>query len=403
MDENKDTERQSDKKVGMLSLLDSQTKKVIGIVTFGIVLFAALNNLGSIFGVVSFILSVAKPFTVGIVIAFLLNIPMRFVEKKLFGRFRHRRVMSILGTYLLTIAIVVLLVSSIIPQLFNSIMALYNSMPGYLDNLDDFLVNYFGAPADIMDTIYSTLSDYVASSGSWIRDTLPTLLMNAAQSIWAGFIFGITGIIASIYMLANKEKLLAQCNRILHAFASEKVTEKGTQVARLCNDVFSGFIGGKLLVSLILGVVCFIFMSVVNMIHGFTGIAWLQMPYALLISCVIGITNIIPYFGPVLGTVLTVIILLMVSPVSALIFLAFVIVLQQVDNNYVTPKLVGKTIGLPALWVFVGTIVGGSLSGITGMLMGVPLAAVLYIHGSGLIENRLKKKGLDETVPRVQP
>ena len=405
MEENMNRTEQQEDGGTKRTIFDKQSKKYLLVTTFGVVLFVALNNLGSVGAAISFVLSVVKPFAIGAVIAFLLNLQMRFIERKLLFRFRKKRGLSIFLTYLTAFAGITVLLSQIVPQLFNSMLALYGNIPVYLDNLNGFtelLVGDFGVSQSTIDAVYQMVSGFTSSSLSWLQESLPSLLREIAAAVGSGFFIGFTSLIASVYMLANKEKLITQCKRVLYATMPEKICGKAMRIARLSNSIFSGFLSGKLLVSLVLGIVCFVFMSIFNIFHSITGIGWLQMPYALLISTLIGITNIIPYFGPWIGTVPSVFVLLMVSPISALLFLAFIIILQQIDNNFITPKLIGKSTGLPALWVFVGTIVGGRLWGITGMLIGVPVAAVLYILSSDFVENQLQKRGLDKSIPRFQ-
>jgi predicted PurR-regulated permease PerM len=192
----------------------------------------------------------------------------------------------------------------------------------------------------------------------------------------------IVGIIVSIYLLATKEHCTAQVRKLTYGLVSQKNTTWVFRGIHKVDDIFSGFIRGKLLDSLIIGVICFVFSQI------------FQFPYAPLVSVIIGVTNIIPFFGPFLGAVPSLFLILLDSPLKALYFLIFIIALQQVDGNIIGPKILGDKTGLSSLWVIIAILVGGSFFGIPGMFFGVPVCACLYSLVSFLVESLLKKKGL---------
>lgn len=406
MEERKKKDTAEQEKKGFRRYFDKKTRQLLIVVAFGVVLFVALSHLGSLGAALSVFVSICAPFLLGACIAFFVNIPMSFFERHLFAKFKRKRVFSILLSYVAVNAVIVLLLLGIIPQLITSLSTLFASLPVYLDNLDrliDSAVVYLNMDQGTVDSLYNSFTQGVTSLGDWLADTFPVLLRNIASSLGSSVVSGVTALIASIYMLANKEKLLAQSKRVLYAFSPTRFADKTMEVAKLSNGIFSGFLGGKLLDSLVIGVICFVFMSIMNILYSFMGIAWFHMPYSLLISILIGITNIIPYFGPFLGTIPAAFILLLISPPSALLFVIFIVVLQQIDSTYITPKILGKSTGLPAIWVFVGTIIGGKLLGILGMLLGVPTAAVLYVLASDVVAARLRKKGLDANCAPAAP
>lgn len=370
----------------------------LAVVCFGVLLYMALSNFGAVTGAVGWFFSIFQPFVVGLCIAYLLNMPMRFFEDKLFKRFRKKRALAILTTYLLAVLVLAVLIGLILPQLFDSVARLLSSVGLYLSNLNS-LVSSIGQRFDIapesIDTFLLSYNDIVNSLVGMLRSALPDIL-NVGMRIGSGLIGALTALIASIYMLFGKEKLLRQSRRVLYAVVPQKTANETMRIGKMANGVFSGFIGGKLLDSLIIGIICFVFMSVMNILYSILGVEAIRMPYAPLISVIIGVTNIIPFFGPFIGAIPSVMILLMVNPWSGLWFTVFIIVLQQFDGNVLGPKILGDSTGLPAMWVLIAIIVGGGLFGFTGMLLGVPTTAVLYTLASDLIEGRLRRNGLAE-------
>ena len=368
------------------------TKRMLSnlmVVAGGVLLYLALSNVKAVSNAISDFFSVLSPFIAGIALAYLLNIPMRFFEEKVFKRFRKKRILSILVTYLLALFISVLLLGMIAPQLIASITTFVGNIQLYFDNINQ-LIGWVGEAMNLeqetVDVVMVSYKDMLNQVVTYIRGVLPEIL-SMTMRIGTGIISALTALIASIYMLAGKQKLMWQCRRMVYAVLPKRHADTLMRLGRLSNDMFSGFIGGKIIDSTIIGVICFAFMSLMNL-------GPIKMPYALLISVIIGVTNIIPFFGPFIGAIPSALILLMVNPWSALWFVVFVIVLQQFDGNYLGPKILGDSTGLPAMWVLVSIVVGGGLFGFAGMLLGVPTAAVLYTLTSDFVENRLAQKGL---------
>ena len=368
------------------------TKRVLPnliVVIAGILLYLILSNFKAVSGAVGNLFAVLSPFIAGIAIAYLLNIPMRFFEEKIFKRLRKKRLFSILLTYVLALFVSVLLLGMIVPQLVDSISTLIGNIQEYFDNINR-LIGWLGEAMHLeeetMGIVMVSYKDLLNQVVTYIRGVLPQIV-SMTMRVGTGIVSTLTALIASIYMLAGKQKLMQQCRRVLYAIFPKRHADSFMRIGRLSNGVFSGFISGKLIDSAIIGVICFIFMTVMNLTP-------VKMPYALLISVIIGVTNIIPFFGPFIGAIPSALILLMVNPWSALWFVVFIIVLQQFDGNYLGPKILGNSTGLPAMWVLISIVVGGGLFGFPGMLLGVPTAAVLYTLVSDFIENRLHKKGL---------
>lgn len=369
----------------------------VALISFGILLYMGLSNLAAVAKALGSFLAIFTPFVAGMCITYLLGMPVRFFENRLLGRFKKKRALAILVTYLLAILVMALLVGLVVPQLVESIRTLLGNLGGYMNNLNN-LVGSVGRQLDIApETIEGFLlsySDLLGHVSAWVREALPHLL-DAGVRIGSGIIGALTAIIASIYMLFSKEKLLRQTRRVLYAVFPRRPVDHALRVGRMANKTFSGFISGKLLDSAIIGIICFVFMSVMNILSNLIGVESIAMPYAPLISVIVGVTNIIPFFGPFIGAIPSVMILLMIDFWSAVWFTVFIIVLQQFDGNILGPKILGESTGLPAMWVLIAIIVGGGLFGFMGMLLGVPTTAVLYTLASDYVAGKLKNKGMD--------
>ena len=282
--------------------------------------------------------------------------------------------------YLMAGLLAALLLGLVLPQMVQSVMALVKNVQGYLHNLNDLatlLTDKLHIDEAIVTQLGVTYRELVQ------KMTAAPSLLNLPVAIGSGVVTALTALISSIYMLAGKDKLVFQLKKVLFAALPTPKARRILTVAGHANEVFAGFITGKLVDSAIIGVLCFIFMMI------------FQIPMPLLISVVIGITNVIPFFGPFIGAIPSIMILLIVNPLSALWFTILVILLQQFDGNILGPKILGDSTGLSAIWVLVAIIVGGGLFGFTGMLLGVPTFAVLYSLSSDVVAAKLKARGID--------
>ncbi len=380
------------------SFFSKRTISNLIVVCVGILLFLALYNFGAIRQFAGWLFRIFSPFVAAIGIAYVLNMPMRFFERKVYRKLRIRRGLSVLTVYLLAMLIIGMVLGLVLPQVATSLLALGRSVPRYLDNLSGFaawLAETFSLETDSLDFVLISYQDILAKILDWVRTSLPNLV-GITMQVGSGLVGALTAIIASIYMLLSRDKLLRQCKRAIYAILPTARADGVLRVGRLSNEVFSGFISGKLLDSAIIGLLCFVFMAVMN--------AWIiPMPFALLISIVVGLTNIIPFFGPFIGAIPSIMILLLVNPWSALWFTIFIILLQQFDGNILGPKILGDSTGLPALWVLVAIIVGGGFFGFSGMLLGVPTAAVLYTLFADWTARRLAKKGISTEKTEIVP
>ena len=380
----------------------SMTKRVLVYIVAGIGILAAyfiLINLKRVSGILSSVSGILRPFIIAAIFAYIVNGPMMFFER-LFGRLTDKkkprpvlkRVLAIIAAWVASLAVLVLFFVIIVPDVKISITTLINNLPSYFESLKAFIVALAEKYQLDISYLNSFMNFQVTADGIMeiidkYSDALIPQLANIANiSVQIGSFIAdvIIAIIISVYLLFSKETLIAQLKKVLYALFNRKLADISVRVARETHRTFSGFINGKLLDSLIIGILCFIGMSI------------LKFEYALLISFIVGVTNVIPFFGPMFGAVPSVLLLLMIDPWHALWFAVFIFALQQLDGNVIGPKILGDSTGLPALWVMFAILVGGALWGVAGMFVGVPLFAVIYRFSKEIFENLLKKKNLPE-------
>ncbi|MBR2028594.1 MAG: AI-2E family transporter [Oscillospiraceae bacterium] len=349
-----------------------------------VLLFLAISNfslvkagLGKVYGVIS-------PFVVAFVLAFLLHTPVAWFERTVFSKFKAKRSLSILCSYIIAAVAIAALIVAAAPQVADSIVSVGNNIPVYIQSVTSFLDNlttqYHWDPAFI-ETVTETVNTALKNLSTLVLALVPKVL-NWSVSLGGVAIDLLMSIIASIYMLMTKERLIFQIKKILYSFCKEKRADRIIQIGNLTNVMFTKFINGKALDSLIIGILCFI------------GMMFIYSPYAILIAIIVGVTNMIPFFGPFIGAIPSILILLMVSPFDALIFAVFVLALQQFDGNILGPKILGDSTGLAPIWVLVSITIGGGFMGFAGMIIGVPTFAVFYTLLSENMDKRLAKKNI---------
>ena len=372
-------------------------------ILFGMV----IGGIGGIFAWLGKLTGYLMPVIYGFCLAFLLNPMLRFYEKKLLPKLGGsklkpsvRRNISILMTYLTALTIFALFLAVVLPQVVQSGISIANNIPLYfkeLQNLyyriNNLLTNteWLHEPelaatlSGLSDSVITMLQSKIDGVGVWLAG-LGTGILGFAGNLANGVINSIVGIIISIYLLADREKLFAQLKKLCSAIFPDNVYELLYDIALDCNRVFSGFIVGKIIDSVIIGIICFIGMSI------------LGMPYPVLISVIVGVTNVIPYFGPFIGAVPSFFIILISDPIAALWFLLFILLLQQFDGNILGPKILGDVTGLSALWVIVSIMLFSGLFGVLGMFVGVPLFAVIYNIIKRVVNFLLRKKELTTSI-----
>lgn len=346
-----------------------------------------LINIKPIGNIISKFLEILSPVILGFVIAYLLNRPVVFIEKLISPIFmgsklkKAARPISIGITYVLTFSIIALIAVIVGPQLAESFNALVESIPGYLSSLQSWIIS-------VLDSLNIDASNVPALVTSWqdillditgkIGDIVPGVVEVSVQVISSITNF-LIGIVFSIYFLSSKELFIKQLKKLVYLVMKKDRGDGFISFFDKSDSTFSKFISGKLVQSLIYALASFIVMSIIG------------LPYALLISVILGIFNIIPFLGPFIGGAIGAVIIFIVDPTQALWFIIMVLVLQQIDGNIIGPKILGDSIGLSAFWVLVAIIMGAGLFGITGMLLGVPVFAVIYSAVASLINDRLSK------------
>ncbi|HHX59836.1 MAG TPA: AI-2E family transporter [Epulopiscium sp.] len=321
-------------------------------------------------------MGVISPLVIGICVAFILNILLRFIEEKFLKGLspkvewiqRDKRVLSVILTYAFTITVIILMILFIVPQVVKSMTSLVETLPGYgkvIQKYGNKLYMNLGISQDIWDQILANLNNLTSSLTKFTANTVNALI-NMTIGFTAGVLELFIGVIFSIYILLSKEKLIAIVAKMNKAYMNEKTAKRLTYIMSEINDTFSKFIGGQMIESLILGLLCFV------------GMVILRIPYAPLVSVLVAITGLIPVIGAYLGIIPSAFIIFMESPIKALIFIIFITILQQIEGNVIYPKVVGKAIGLDGFWVLLAIVMAGKMFGIVGMLIGVPTMAVVY-------------------------
>lgn len=372
-----------------------RTLSNIVVVLVGIAFCFLLLNWGQIrsgFGTFS---SLIKPFIIGFAIAYLLSSPVNYFERKVLvfmDRWpkvkRFKRAVSILIALLLTLLLISALLSVVLPQLFDSAWMLVNNIPIYITSLEQWTQQFMeGTGVDISAGIYQNLlaawENFVNTASVWLMAGIQSVVTVTGQ-VTSAVLDAFVAIIVAVYLLNSKELFFAQLKKVLSAFLPEHAVQNAVNLGRLTNRTFNGFINGKLIDSAIIGVLCFICLQ------------FLHMPYALLVSVIVGVTNIIPFFGPFIGAIPSTFIILIAEPMKAVWFLVFILLLQQFDGNILGPKILGNSTGLPAIWVLFAILIGGGLGGFIGMIVGVPTFAVIYTLFKEYLNNRLSKRGLSQ-------
>ena len=371
-----------------------ELKPYLLLITYAGIVFLVVTNLGGILGQISWITSVVRPFTFGLVIAFVLNRPFRMIRSRLYIPLLKKTglsekkvssisgILSILSVYFLLFFVTGLLISSVIPELISSIESFSGNMDTYL-NLITTLISriavQFQLDSEVVKLLNTYWEDLLAGIGQMLNTLLPALVsfsMGAATSIYNVF----SGLIISVYLLTGKEKLILTFKKILYAFLPDRWADYVMHVGHVANRSFGGFLNGQIIDASIVGLLCFLGMSV------------MRMPYAMLSSVIVGVTNIIPYFGPIIGAVPGVVLLLLTNPIKAVLFVVLIVCIQQIDGNFLSPRIVGSSIGVSGVWVLFSIIVGGKLFGIPGMVAGLPTFSVIYVLAREQAHRRLLAK-----------
>lgn len=378
-----------------MNLNKENMKKIALLITFAIVLYWLINNVAVFVGILSQIISLIMPFLIGAALAFVLNAPLRAIEKKVcalsekkgFGFIKKQsRAVSLLLTFVLVIAVIVMVFFLIIPELGRTALTFAATVQPAMDNLQNELLNLAKNYPDLeqqirsIDINWSTVSQNVVSflsvgAGSIVKSTVnvATTVVNVVTNLVIAIIF-------AVYVLVQKETLSRQAKKLLYAGLKKDKADVVLKVTRLANRTFSNFVTGQFLEACILGCMFFIAMSIFD------------FPYAMVISLVIVVSALIPIVGAFIGCVFGVILIVMISPMKAFWFIVLFLILQQIEGNVIYPRVVGNSVGLPAIWVLVAITVGGNMMGILGMILFIPICSVVYTLLKEAVNHRIEQR-----------
>jgi len=341
------------------------------------------------------ITGIVAPFVIGAVLAFVLNVPMRGIERRLtfVKNPGVRRACSLVLTLVSIVLVLIGIVRLLVPQISETIAILVPKLTEFFLRMETKLYAFLAANPDLLEWVYAN-TDLESLDWAGLVQQVATILKNsvtviaggafsAVGTLAGGLVNALIGLVFSLYCLAQKEILARQGRKLLYAFVPEHVSDEIIRVMRLTNGIFSNFISGQCLEAVILGVMFAVTMAV------------LKLPYIVLISVLIAVSALVPYVGAFLGCVIGTFLILVNDPFQAVVFLAMFLILQQIEGNLIYPKVVGTSIGLPGMWVLVAVTVGGGIMGIMGMLVMVPLVSVLYTLLREITYKRVEQRQID--------
>ena len=346
------------------------------------------------------IMRVLQPITFGLVIAYLINPIMKFFEKHLLHFLEPRvqkekkcrkiaRSIATGGAVVVFVLIVILLFAMMIPQLISSISGMVNSLPKQVDSFIDWFNGLTNSDNEIIQSLETNMMDMVTYLENWVKESFLPNIQTYITSITSGVINmvkvlmnAIIGLIVSVYVLFSKEKFASQCKKLIYAIMRPSRANMVLHLTIKSNEIFGGFIIGKIIDSAIIGVLCFV------------GLSILDMPDTMLVSVIVGVTNVIPFFGPYIGAIPSAVLILLSDPKMGIYFIIFVFLLQQLDGNIIGPKILGDSTGLSAFWVVFSILFGGGMFGFVGMILGVPTFAVIYYIVKMLVNHQLENHTL---------
>jgi len=377
-----------------MDLNKKNIRTILGIIIFTVLFMAIVNNFHAVTKVFGIVLNITLPFIVGASIAFVINVPMSFFEKNIFGRIKFlkkvKRGLSLVFTLVVLVLVVMLVGWLVVPEVISTMTSIVKGIPVAAEKAVEFVKKLGNDNKHIIKWIeefsidwQSYLSGFVDILRSGAEGLLSSTFNIVSGTI--GFIYdAFVAVIFAIYILLQKEKLSVQGKKLIYAFVPEKVADRGVYILHLSYKTFRNFVTGQCSEAIILGLMFFIVLTILN------------MPYTVLISVLIAVTALIPIFGAFIGCFIGAFLILFINPVQALWFVIVFLVLQQIEGNLIYPNVVGSSVGLPSIWVLMAVTVGGSLMGIAGMLIFIPIASVMYALLRENIYHRLDKKQYSE-------
>lgn len=368
-------------------------KKIRSLILFTALLVVALVNYRPVFGVIKVGFNIVFPFVLGGAMAFVINAPMQFFERHLFQNERMKnkklaqklaRPVSLLISLMAVVAVIALVVFVVVPELGKTFISLGTTISDFIPTLQLWIDNLFQGNAAILEwTKELNWDDIVSSTVNFLKNGASNVLgstYSIAKSIISGLTSFFIGFVFACYIVLQKEKLSVQVKKVMYALMKKKNVDQAMKVCSLSYRTFLNFLTGQCLEAVILGTMFFITMSL------------FRFPYAMLVGILIAFTALIPIFGAFIGCVVGAFLILMVSPVKAAAFVIMFLVLQQIEGNLIYPHVVGNSVGLPSIWVLVAVTLGGSLMGVVGMLIFIPITSVVYSLFREFVYHRLKEK-----------
>lgn len=373
------------------------TIRIILIIFSSILFYTVLQNLEAVRGAMAAAARILSPVFIGAAIAFIVNIPMRLLEdnvysliiKKRPGAIKARRPVCLILSILIIFGLFALIIGLIAPEFAATVMSIAQTLPSQVNDLiarADELIGRFNLPLEDVNlfekidwnSVSRTIVAGLSNTGAMINKTI-----GVTSNVLSGLFNFVIGFVLSIYILASKEKLCRQGARLLRVILPEAACDRIFRVLAMSSGVFTKFISGQCVEALILGALCYI------------GMLIFRMPYALMISALIAVTALIPVFGAFIGTSVGALMILLISPLKAVGFVLFIIILQQIESNVIYPRVVGNSVGLPGIWVLLSVTLFGSIFGAVGLLLGVPFCAVLYCLVRDFVKKREAEKNTD--------
>lgn len=374
-----------------MDLNKKNMKNLMILIVFAVLVLVGVQRIENLAAGFVFLMRIVFPFILGGAMAFILNIPMHFLEERVFAKAKKKKLVrpvSLVLSILFVVAILQIVLVVVIPEIAATFAGISKNIEAFLPKLEQWLTEAFPDSEQLemwieslefnWDKILQSAVNFLKNGAGNVLSSTVTVaktVINSLMNFFVGFVF-------ACYILLQKEKLSVQVKKVLYAFLPRHAVEKTLQVAALSYKTFSSFVTGQCLEAVILGTMFFVSMSI------------LRFPYALLVGVLIAFTALIPIFGAFIGCVLGTFLILVSNPVQAIGFVILFFVLQQVEGNLIYPHVVGGSVGLPSIWVLVAVTVGGSLMGVVGMLIFIPLSSVLYALFKGWVHKRLEDRGI---------
>lgn len=374
-----------------MDLNKKNMKNLMILIVFAVLVLVGVQRIENLAAGFVFLMRIVFPFILGGAMAFILNIPMHFLEGRVFAKAKKKKLVrpvSLVLSILFVVAILQIVLVVVIPEIAATFAGISKNIEAFLPKLEQWLTEAFPDSEQLemwieslefnWDKILQSAVNFLKNGAGNVLSSTVTVaktVINSLMNFFVGFVF-------ACYILLQKEKLSVQVKKVLYAFLPRHAVEKTLQVAALSYKTFSSFVTGQCLEAVILGTMFFVSMSI------------LRFPYALLVGVLIAFTALIPIFGAFIGCVLGTFLILVSNPVQAIGFVILFFVLQQVEGNLIYPHVVGGSVGLPSIWVLVAVTVGGSLMGVVGMLIFIPLSSVLYALFKGWVHKRLEDRGI---------